>query len=298
MVAEEEALVGGVYDDGVLRKTLLVEVVQHPADAIINRRDTPEVVLDVALVFPAFQFRLREALRWRDLEVLLIQVAVHAHLGRRCCRATVRVVVMECRRLGYHHVFVHLRVLLIRLPAPVRCLVVTQQAERPLLITPPQPFQRVVRNQVRDIALAHRSLSHIDELRIVIEPLARQDVPVIEAGRVADASVPQMPLADDSRLVARVLEQLGECRLPPVEWLAEVLDTVDMAVGAGENRGSAGRAYRIRAEAVVEAHAPCGYAVNVWCLVDAASIRADCMSRMVVTHNEDDVGFAHCTFAP
>ena len=50
MVAEEEALVGGVDDDGVLVDALLLEVVEHLADGVVDGLDAAEVVLHIAEV--------------------------------------------------------------------------------------------------------------------------------------------------------------------------------------------------------------------------------------------------------
>ena len=55
VVAEEEALVAGVDDDRVLREAGCVEVVEHAADAVVDRLHRRQVVLHVALVLPAHQ---------------------------------------------------------------------------------------------------------------------------------------------------------------------------------------------------------------------------------------------------
>ena len=53
VVAEEESLVRGVDDDGVVGDPLGVEVVEQPPDALVDRIYAAQVVLDVALVEPA-----------------------------------------------------------------------------------------------------------------------------------------------------------------------------------------------------------------------------------------------------
>ena len=53
VVAEVEALVGAVDDDGVVGEALLLEPVHEPADALVDAADAAQVVLQVALVHPA-----------------------------------------------------------------------------------------------------------------------------------------------------------------------------------------------------------------------------------------------------
>ena len=52
-VAEEKAVVGRVNDDGIFRKVVVVEVVEDPADVVVHAGHAGEVILHVALVFPA-----------------------------------------------------------------------------------------------------------------------------------------------------------------------------------------------------------------------------------------------------
>jgi hypothetical protein len=51
--AEEPALVGGVEDDGVVGEVGLVEGIEDVANAVVDGGDAAEIVLGVALVFPA-----------------------------------------------------------------------------------------------------------------------------------------------------------------------------------------------------------------------------------------------------
>ena len=135
-------------------------------------------------------------------------------------------------------------------------------------------------------------LAHLDHLGVVVEALAGQHIPVVEAGWVVDAAVAQVPLADDGGLVAGGLQQLGHGNLAPVKRRGEGGNAVDMVVGAGEDHGAAGRADRVGAEAVVEAHATVGDTVEVGRAVDAAAVAAHGVRRVVVGHDEEDVGGA------
>ena len=55
VVAEVEALIGGVDDDRVVVEAVLLEVGQQAPDALVDAADAAQVVLEVALVLPAHQ---------------------------------------------------------------------------------------------------------------------------------------------------------------------------------------------------------------------------------------------------
>ncbi len=76
--------------------------------------------------------------------------------------------------------------------------------------------------------------------------------------------------------MAAALQELGECQLAAIERRvgSQRRHAVDMIVSAGQDRGTARRADRVCAEAVVETHAVFGYPVKVWCLIDAAAVAA------------------------
>jgi hypothetical protein len=50
VLPKEEPLIGRVDDQGVLGQTRVVEVVENPADTVVYRGDTTQVVLDVPLI--------------------------------------------------------------------------------------------------------------------------------------------------------------------------------------------------------------------------------------------------------
>ena len=90
-------------------------------------------------------------------------------------------------------------------------------------------------------------------------------------------------------LIAGGLQQLGDVLPRRIEAVGQRLDAGDVAVLAGEDHAAAGRADGVRAEAVVEAHALLGDAVDVGRLVDLAAIGADGVRGMVVRHDVQDV---------
>ena len=144
---------------------------------------------------------------------------------------------------------------------------------------------RQVGDDVGHIALDHAPALGLDELRIEIDPLPRQNGPLVEPGGVAA----QVPLADHARVIARRLEVLRHRGLRAVEAV-EGRHAVEVAVLAGEDRRPAGAADRVDAEAVVEPHARLGQAIEVGRLVHPAAIGADGVRGVVVAHDEQDVG--------
>ena len=100
-----------------------------------------------------------------------------------------------------------------------------------------------------------------------------------------------MPLAHDGRLVAGPLEQLGEGLLRAVERGAE--GVVGVAVGVGvlarEHAGAARAAQRVGHEAVGEADALIGDAVEVGRRGVTVVVAAHHLRRVVVGHDVEDV---------
>ena len=124
----------------------------------------------------------------------------------------------------------------------------------------------------------------------MVEPLPRQHAPVVEARRLVGRPLAEVPLAEDRRLVARLPQQLRVGGQAVVHVRRQGGDAVDVVVGAGEDGGPAGGADAVGAEAVVEAHALVGDAVEVGGAVDAAPVAAHGVGGVVVGHDEEDVG--------
>ena len=228
----------------------------------------------------------------RDLHVSGHEVAFDPHLGGSGGAGPVRIVVVEGIRIGDFLVHVALRVPGMRLPRPVRGLVVAHQQERARPVALPEPAQRVVGHDVGGVAGDHRGLAHLHHLGVVVASLAGEHGPVVEAGRPVRRSLPQVPLADVRGLVAGGLQQLRKGLQAVVHHGGQRGDAVQVVVGAGQDRGPARRADRVGAEAVVEPHAAGGDAVEVGRAVDAAAVAAHGMRRVVVAHDEQNVGRA------
>ena len=149
------------------------------------------------------------------------------------------------------------------------------------------PVDALVGNEVGQVTFLRDGIVlHSDEARIVIVTLAGQDFPIVEASGQAF----EVPLADNGRLVARLLEELGHGLLRAVEHAGRVVrEAVGVAVLARNHAGTAGTTQRIGHKAVGEAHTIGGDAVEVGRFDVALVIAAHHLRRVVVGHDVDDV---------
>ncbi len=169
----------------------------------------------------------------------------------------------------------------------MRRLVVAHEEERLLRVALLEPVEGEIGDQVGAVAGVLLAAGGRDEGGIVIDALAGQDVPVVEAGGIGD----QVPLADHGGLIAGALQFLGDVVALGIERFVQRVDAVLVAVLAGEDRGAAGRADGVGAEAIGEAHAAVGDAVDVRRLVDAAAVGGDGVGGVIVRHDVEDVGW-------
>ena len=176
-----------------------------------------------------------------------------------------------------------------RLPRPVRRLVVHHQEERLVARTVLDELERQVGDDVGRIAagvglLPGRRVEH----GIAVRALAGQDLPAIEPDGIAA----EVPLADHPGVVAALLQQPRDRHARTVEPI-EHRHAVEVRVLAGQNRGAARRADRVGGKDARQQRALARQPIEVRRLVDARPVRADRVRRVVVGHDEDDVGTAH-----
>src|SRR6266487_1748987 len=107
----------------------------------------------------------------------------HGRFGRSAGASAI--IVIKRVWLWNGHIIVEMSVLLVRLPRTMRCFVVIAEEERLLLRPILHKINGHVGNEVGRIAFQLLLSACVDENRIVIKALARQDVPVIEASRIA-----------------------------------------------------------------------------------------------------------------
>ena len=125
-------------------------------------------------------------------------------------------------------------------------MVVEQEKRAVHLFRLPQPGNRFIGHQVRDVT---RRLFHTigtSEHRVVVGTLLEHvvdDIPVIKPHRIAV----QVPFTNDSSLIARPLQKTGERLLLAIEGTRPFItvESVCVAVEAGEQCRSARSADRI-----------------------------------------------------
>jgi len=193
VIAEEETLIRRVDDDRVLGQAGGIEVVEQPADVVVDGGDTTQVVLDVTLVVPAgpLDDGIVTHQGGRDFRLHVNGTEVIDDPHRRCSGRVGAggVVVEQGVRFGDVDVAVHVRVRGVGLPRTVRRLVVDEEAERLVVIERAEPIEREV--------------------------------------------------GDDVGGVAGVVQHFGKGREPVVEAGVDAGYAVEVAVGAGEDRGPA-----------------------------------------------------------
>ena len=310
---EVEALVGGIDHDGVLGEAFVLEELQHAADVVIHRLHGGEVVVHVALVAPADEvLALRVGLTVGRIARLVIGVPDGGLLGVELRRALqfdvlgrdgllqshvvlrhglrpIGVVVEQSSRLRVDAVLVETEVLDVRLPLAVRRLVLEHEHEGLRLVALAHPVEREVGDDVGDVTLhLHHALGVLHR-RVVVDALAGQHLPEVEAGGITD----EVPLADDGGLVAGLLQQLREGELRAVEDGVRVVEeAVEVRVFAGQDDGAARTADGIGDQSAIEAHTFLGKAVDVRGLVQltGVTVGADRLIGVVIGEDEHDVG--------
>ena len=98
-----------------------------------------------------------------------------------------------------------------------------------------------------------------------------------------------MPFADHACVITRPLQRLRHRPLTAIKAI-ERWHAIDVTVFAGEDGSATRCADGIHRETMVETDAFLREPINVRCLVDLAAIRADRMRRVIVRHDENDVG--------
>ena len=300
VLAEHEALVGGVNDDRIIEFAFVREVLEQPRHAVIDAAHGAQVFLQIALVGRALVGAGGE----RGIDehmmphvaagVALADRRAHA-LGRR--RAVVGGL-PQAGRFGDVGVCVEEIVALGVLEIIVRRLEMVHQEKRFRAVAALEPVERNLGDDVGRVGgivggkaprVARPRPAGFAHDGVEVRPLAGQDAVVIERG----GFLLEVPFADHGRLVTGLADQPGQVLAGGFETSAERGHAVDVAVLSGEQRGPAGRADRIGAEGVLEDHALRGEAVERGRGVErgqASAVGSERVRGMVVGHDEQDVG--------
>ena len=290
----------------------LVEKRQQTADALIDGFHATEVIVQVALIFPADEvFALElgstkcrvaglvigvpgatlfrgQNRRRRELQIDRVHRAGNGHVLVVLSLAAAGVVVKKTGGLRVAAVGVVPQVAQRGQPLAMRRLVLAHEQERLRLVSLAQPVEAQVGDDVGRVTVLADGPAVLDHRRMIIDSLPRQNLPIVEAGRVAD----QVPLAEESCLVARGLQQLGKGSLRAVKAAVGVVkETVSMRVLAGQNRGPAGAADGVGHDTPVESHSFAGQAIDVGRLdqLPRIVVGTDGLKRVIITENKNDV---------
>ncbi len=235
VIAEKEAVVRGVDDDGVLGEIVPVEPIKQTPDVVIHRGDHAQVVFDEPLIFPLLDLLFAEA-GWRVALGVCFGQILHRHGLFAGGPAASAIVVVEGR--GQRQILlVHLRVLFVRDPRSMWGFLVKHQAERPGLVSFLHPVDGHIGDDVGGVAVDGLAFAVFDKDGVPVGALANEDRPVIETRGVGL----QVPLANDRGLIPGRLKHLGKRRLRAVELVAAVAaESMDVAVFSGQHAGPAG----------------------------------------------------------
>jgi hypothetical protein len=236
---------------------------------------------------PFFELGRVEILRRDEFEIEFVEVADDFHLLHVGCRPAAVVVVKQRGRFGDVDVVKQRQMPKARLPFPVRGLMVIHQQEGLARVASFfQELEREVSDDVGDVAFMSDLAAVFDQHRVVVGPLADEDLPCVESGRIAD----QMPFADDRRLVPRRLKHLRERRLRAVKPRVVVAEkAVDVAVLSREDDGSARAADGVRAKTVAKQRPPGGDAIEIRRGVDPRPVTAHRLGCVIVRKDKNDV---------
>ena len=118
--------------------------------------------------------------------------------------------------------------------------------------------------------------------------LSSQQVPVVKTLRRR----PEMPLADDRRLVATLLQELWKGHLIGIELVSILSEPILVAMQTCLDHSAAGTTNGIGTKTILEQHPLIRQPVNVWRRIDVfqkTAVGPDGMGRMVIAKYENDV---------
>ena len=210
---------------------------------------------------------LRTVVLLVELQILREPHVGDTHVLSRCCRPSI-VIIVERSRHGKLAAFEEIEMSWLGHPVPMRRFVLIEKSERFGSVAALEIIQREIRDEIGDVAFVLDLGSVLDEHRIVVVALVYEDPPLVETGRVRL----QMPLPHDGRLVAGRLQQLGQRDLAAVERVAVIPKTIRVTVFPRQQDGSTRCADRVGDEAVGEANAVSGEAIDVRRLDEIASV--------------------------
>ena len=287
--AEREAVVGHVERQRRVGDAGRIELVHHRADALVEREQRL-TVLPVEGVEPGWAAEPEVAAE--DVVHPANAVALFAH--------PVRFVPVVRRGVGHRLRVLDRRVGVSALMTGrgaepgVWGLVGEIEEERFVAAPVPEPPERVLRQDVGDVAVVLYPVAVDVELGVDVVALFLEAHPAVERRPGFGAVDPErVPLPDEGGLVAGVLEVVDEERVVVGPGMLVVDDAVFVGVLTGEDGGPARRTQRRADRRVREVCAPVRHPVHVRRLQELGRSRfvheIHEIVPVVVAQNEDDV---------
>ena len=166
-----------------------------------------------------------------------------------------------------------------------------------------QPVDRIVRQFIRDVPAPRRDLAvdiqrlHIasrhpqgrDAIGRKIRPLPLETDPSVKAGTRIVGRGAHVPLAEEARLVSRLLEIARKEHQPLLRRIVVVDDAVVHRRQPGQQRRATGRAQRCRDHGIGKVGPVAGEVVDVGCF-KARRQEAHRIEAQIVEQHEHDVG--------
>ena len=164
---------------------------------------------------------------------------------------------------------------------------VYKEDEGAFLVALLHPIYSLVGDYIGAIALLHRLATVLMvEDWIVVFALTDEDVPMVKTCRFAH----QVPLADEGCLVTRSLQKFGHCLLGAVkDTMLVVGKAIDVAMLTCEHAGTTGTRKAVGHETIAEQDTLLGNLVKVGSLNVTIAIGTECLRRVVVRHDVDDI---------
>ena len=172
-------------------------------------------------------------------------------------------------------------------PVAVAGFVMDEKRKRTCLVAIViQPRDGLVGDDVGEVALLLILSFGIDEARIVVVTLSREDVPVVKTRR----GTVQVPLSDDGGLIACGLQQFGHRLLRTVkDAMFVVSKSVFVRMLSGEHASTRGPAQRVGHIGAGKAHPILRHSVEVGSVDIARVVGRKHLGGVVVGHDVDDI---------
>ena len=297
MLAQKHTLVRRIYHNRILRQPLLIQKIQQPPHTLVNRRNTPQIILHIFLISRVNLLLCTHPRRIQPSggplsspDALIHPLGLHQYRAVVILQRAGHLVkrLIQIRRLGQIPIREQIRMPRRVLPQTMRRFVMAQHQKRLIRIARLQPVERQIRNNIRRIPLVLRWLAIARKRRIKISTLPRQHLPIIKPIRLR----PQMPLTCNTRLISGSLQLPNKIGVIIPQRLIQPQHPIFMAILPRNNTRPARRTQRIIANTIIKPHALTSDAVNIRCihhLIQPSVITTNGIHSMIIRHNVENI---------